>query len=160
MTDDALEKSADLLVEGLWARLRDILMAQARWDGFVHDPEGGRPADESPPPPEDAGRLAAEVILRALRVAVDPVNHAILCRLAREEVVALPTLTETTGLNRVVLVETVSDLAQVGLASYAAGTSEVSSSAGGRGLVGLLDEVSGRLAQTLEERWIDLAHEV
>lgn len=163
MSEAALEKSANLLVEGLWARLRDILMAQARWDHFVHDPEGGPQgragADGSSPARKDAGRLAAEMLRRALRVASDPVNGAILRRLAREEAVALPSLMETTGLPRIALIETVSDIAQVGLASYAAGTSEVRASAGGNGLVGLLDEVCGRLARTLEDRWTEVAHE-
>ncbi len=142
------DANLNLLAEGLWARLRDILMAQSRWDGFVHDPEGG--SAQPLPPPDESERLAAEMTLRALRVGVDPVNHAILRRLAQQDEVALVALMEQTGLSRVALIETINDLSQVGLASYEVETRKVRATAGATGLLGLLDEVRDRLARRIQ----------
>jgi len=150
MTGTETERSFVLLAEGLAARLRDILMTQRRWDGFVHDPEGGGP--QLLPPPDETDRLAEEMILRALRVATDPINSAILRRLAREDRVALTSLMEQTGLSRIALLETINDLSQVGLASYAVDTREVGATSAAIGFAGLLDAVREQLARIMGER--------
>ena len=143
-----MKDEMDQLAEGLWMRLRDILMAQSRWDCFVHDPEGEK--SQPLPPPEESERLAADMVLRALRVGIDPINHAILRRLTQENEVALTSLIEQTGLSRIALMETINDLSQVGLASYAVETRQVHATAGAIGLLGLLDEVRARLARMIE----------
>ena len=143
-----MKDEMDQLAEGLWMRLRDILRAQSRWDGFVHDPEGEK--SQPLPPPEESERLAADMVLRALRVGIDPINHAILRRLTRENEVALTSLIEQTGLSRIALMETINDLSQVGLASYAVETRQVRATVGAIGLLGLLDEVRARLARMIE----------
>lgn len=149
-----LERIFDLLAEGLWSRLRDILMAQSRWDGFVHDPDGSGPKAEPVPPSSEQGeRLAGEMLLRALRVGVEPVNQAILLRLTHAEAVGLPALMELTGLPRVAVIERVKDLSQVGLASYAVETGEARATALAEGLLGFEDEVRGRLVRVMEEQW-------
>lgn len=150
----APERVFDLLAEGLWGRLRDILMLHARWDRFVHHPEEEQPTPApAAPPREEAERVATEMALRALRVGADPVNHAILVRLAREEAVGLPALMDLTGLPRIPLSERVNDLSQVGLASYAVETREARATPAAEGLLGLLDEVRGRLTRIMGERW-------
>ena len=146
-------ENVDLLAEALGARLRDILLAQSRWDGFVHDPEGRRL--QPLPPPDEQGRVASEMVLRAVRVAADPINCTILRRLVRDRRVAVRSLMEQTGLSRIALMEAVNDLSQVGLASYDIEAREVGATNGAAGLIGLLDEVSGRLARILGERWGD-----
>lgn len=149
-----LERIFDLLAEGLWSRLRDILMAQSRWDGFVHDPAGSGPKIEPvPPSSEEAERVAGEMLLRALRVGVEPVSQAILLRLTHAEAVGLPALMELTGLPRVAVIERVKDLSQVGLASYAVETGEARATALAEGLLGFEDEVRGRLMRVMEEQW-------
>ncbi|HYM62941.1 MAG TPA: hypothetical protein VEZ11_18790 [Thermoanaerobaculia bacterium] len=150
-TETEIEKNLDLLAEGLWARLRDILLAQSRWDGFVRDPEGGQL--QAVPPPDDRERVASEMVLRALHVAVDPVNNAILHLLAGEERVAIASLMEQTGLSRIGVIERVNDLSQVGLASYEVEAREARATAGASGLLGLFDDVSERLTRILEKRW-------
>ena len=150
MTAGDIGKSLDVLADALWLRLRDILLAQSRWDDFVHDPEGG--PQEPSPEPDESGRLASEMILRSLRVAVDPVNHGILRRLVDDEDVALTSLMRQTGLSRIALVEAINDLSQVGLATYAVETRRVRATAGCAALLRILDEMRARLARMIEER--------
>jgi DNA-binding transcriptional ArsR family regulator len=146
-----IERSADLLAEGLWLRLRDILMVQSRWDAFVHDPEGRDGGAALPP--SSIGRTASDMVLRALRVGADPVNIAILRRLVREEEIAIADLMEQIDLSQIALVEALNDLSQVGLASYAMESRTARATDGAVGLLGLLEEVRGRLARIVEERW-------
>lgn len=145
--DDA---KLNLFAEGLWARLRDIVMAQRRWDGFVRDPEGG--GARALPAPDEAGQLAEEMILRALRVATDPINSGILRRLVREGDVALTSLIEQTGLSRIALVETINDLSQAGLARYAVETRTAGATSAAIGFIGLLDEAREQLSRIIDER--------
>ncbi len=152
------ERIFDLLAEGLWSRLRDILMAQSRWDRFVHNPEGsGAPTQVEPIPPsrEEAERVAAEMLLRALGAGAETVNQTILRRLASKEAVKVPILMELTGLPRIAVIERVHDLARVGLASYAAESGEARGTPLSQGLLGFVDEVSGRLARIAGERWAE-----
>jgi len=155
-----LERNADLLAGGLWARLRDILLAQSRWDRFVPDPEGGGSETDrgaEAPSPAERRRVAEEMVLRALRVGADPVNHAILVRLGREEATPLASLMDETGLPRVPLGERIFDLAQVGLAAWAPETREARATGAGLGLVGIVGEISSRLARHADERWAETA---
>jgi len=140
-----MSDAIDEFAQGLSARLHDILAAQSRWDAFVPDPE----REEAIPAPEASERLASEMVLRAVRAGVDPVNHAILRRLVRQDDVTMSALMEQTGLSRVGLAETVQDLAQVGLASYAPDSREVRATAGARGLLGLIDDVRDRVASMM-----------
>lgn len=143
-----MSDALDQFAEGIASRLRDILLAQSRWDGFVSDPE----REEAAIPPEANERLAAEMVLRAVRAGADPVNYAILRRLVDHDDGSLTALMEQTGLSRVGLTETVQDLAQVGLVSYAPENREVRATAGARGLLGLIDAVRGRVASTMRKR--------
>lgn len=155
-----LEGSADLVAGGLWARLRDILLAQSRWDRFVPDPEGGGGEPDhgaEVPPPAERRRVAEEMVLRALRVGADPVNHAILARLGREEATPLARLMDETGLPRVPLGERVFDLAQVGLAAWAPETRELRATGAGEGLVGIVGEIASRLTRLADENWAETA---
>lgn len=151
----------DLVAEGIWARLRDMIMARSRWDRFVRDPEGGSggeaPLAMAPPAPEEAERLAAELVLRALRVGVDPVSQRVLERLAREDVVPLETLAETTGLPPLALHEKVADLVQVGLAVHDLERRQVRATPLASGLLEIVGEIARRLAGLLAERWPETA---
>lgn len=151
MNETTTERSIDLFAEGLWQRLRDILIAQSRWDAFIHDPDKG--ANGETPPKESASSMALQMILRALRVAVDPVNMAILRRLAGEDEVGLMEIEKQTGLSRTAAIETLHDLSQVGLASYAVDSRTARVTAGAIGLLGLLEDVCTRLTAIVEERW-------
>lgn len=150
---DAAANCFDLMAEGLYRRLRDILLAQSRWDSFVHDPEEEGHQEASPAlSPEEATRVAAELVLRAFRAGLDPVNHLILARLVAEKAVHLSSLMELTGLPRIPLTERVNDLAQVGLASHSVDTREVHATSLAEGLLVMLAEIRDRLVRTMEER--------
>jgi hypothetical protein len=59
---------------------------------------------------------------------------------------------EQTGLSRIALLETINDLSQVGLASYAVDTREVGATSAAIGFAGLLDAVREQLARIMGER--------
>jgi len=147
----------DLVAEGIWARLRDIVMARSRWDRFVRDPAGASggeaPSAMAPPASAEAERLAAELVLRALRVGVDPVSHRMLERLTREDVVSLEALAETTGLPPLALHEKVADLVQVGLAAHDFERCLVRATPLASGLLEIVGEIARRLAVRMAERW-------
>ena len=147
----------DLVAEGIWARLRDIVMARSRWDRFVRDPEGGGAGEASgamaPPAPEEAERLATELVLRALRVGVDPVSRRMLERLLREDAVPLEALAETSGLPPIALHEKVADLVQVGLAVHDLERCLVRATPLASGLLEIVGEIARRLAVRMAERW-------
>jgi len=153
--------AVDLVAEGIWARLRDMVMARSRWDRFVRDPEGKSggeaPLASAPPAPDEAERLATELVLRALRVGVDPVSHRMLERLTREDVVPLEALAETTGLPPIALHEKVADLVQVGLAVHDLERREVHATPLASGLALIVGEIARRLAGLMAERWPETA---
>lgn len=60
---------------------------------------------------------AAEMVLRSLRTAADPVNYQLLTLLTAHNTLPLLQIMSATGLGRLVLSERLHDLAQVGLAS-------------------------------------------
>lgn len=154
-----------LVAEGLWNRLRDVVIALGRWERFVHDPDplpgtlGAAVGTASPPSREEAARIASETVLRAWRVGVDPVNHALLARLAAGATIQTPgsaTLAELGEIARVPqvpLLERINELVQAGLAVHLAGSQEVQATPAAEGMLGLMDEVTCRLAALVEERW-------
>ena len=147
----------DSLAEGIWSRLRDVLLAQVRWERFVSDPENARSEAMTEPAAsrEDTERATGELVLRALGVGVDPVNHAILAHLAGKDAVGIATLATLAGLPRIALSERLSDLVQAGLASYAAESRQARATSAGEALVALVDEVRQRLTRIVGERWAE-----
>ena len=143
----------DMMADGISGRLRDLLLARERWEGFVHEP-GEASAASPAASPGEAERVAAEQVLRTLRAAVEVVNQRILVRLLgdAERTVSLGALTELTGLPRIPLTERVHDLAQVGLVSYSPDSPRVQATALAAGLLGLLDELRDRLVRIMGER--------
>ena len=151
----------DLVAEGIWSRMRDIVMTRSRWDRFVRDPEGGSAGeavgDPRLPSPEERERLAAEFVLRAFRVGMDPVSQRMLECLTPEDAVTLDALAETTGLSPLALHEKVADLVQVGLAVLDFERREVRGTPLAFGLVEIVREVARRLAARMAERWDETA---
>ena len=76
----------EALADGLWRRLRDVLMAERQLERFAFAPEGGR---EAGPPArlaalvDDEAALAdltRDLTLRALAAAAEGVNYRVLSR--------------------------------------------------------------------------------
>lgn len=106
---------ADSVQHGVVARLRTLLLSLDRQDRLetAHDFVGWLPGQA------DAKQLAEhsrELLLRALRVAGDPINFRILELLDRIDPVDIPELMSKTRLSRVAVSERVNDLVQTGLA--------------------------------------------
>ncbi len=100
---------------GVAARVKNALLSLDRQDrlesarafvGWLESERAGGGLEEA----------AREMLLRALRLAGDPVNFAILERLGELEPVELADLVAATGLGRLAVSERVHDLAQTGLA--------------------------------------------
>ena len=109
------------VVDGLWLRLRDVILAERRLERFTFAPE----APETGAPGRLAalagdaqaqGRLARDVTLRALAAACDPVNCEILGGFDGQ-VVSVAEMTARVGLPELALRERVNALAQAGLAA-------------------------------------------
>jgi len=151
---------SDLIAEGVWSRLRDVVLSQRRWERFVDDPDGGGSGPEArtvePPRGAEARRIAEELTLRALRAGVDPTNHEILRRLGEADSATVAELAELTQLPRLALDERVGDLMQVGLVSRAADSQQVHATPLTEGMLGLVDDVASRLAALIDERWDSL----
>lgn len=150
------EAQAELLAEGLSGRLRDLLIALKRWETFVQEATpGGGQVGIAVPAIEEAGQVATGMILRALQVGAEVVNHRILSSLHEDQPLGVPELMELTGLPRILLIERVNDLARVGLTAYAPDSGEVRLARGGAGLLGLLGEIGDRMTRIMAERWAD-----
>ncbi len=139
---------AESLAAGLAERLRTLLLTLDRQDrletaaAFVGWLAGER----------EAGRLpddARELLLRALKVAGDPVNYRLLAALDPIEPVELPALMEGAGLGRVAASERVHDMAQVGLAVRELVNDEVRGTALGAGLVALVEGAAAGAGERL-----------
>jgi hypothetical protein len=134
-----------VVAKALGARLTDIEVAVDRYGSFAHGPGA-----TVPPPALADGQIAAaarDLVLRALGMLADPIDHRILCRLAEGDtpLVELATLLD---LPRVAVWERVNDLLQVGLVGHGLEDDRAGLSAAGAGLVGLVDElVAGIVAE-------------
>ncbi len=94
---------------------------------------------------------ATDMTLRALRVAADPTNFALLNFLATHAATPMAELEKATGLGRLALAERVNDLVQVGLAGRNIDTDHVQCTAGGAALVELIDSIGATTAKRLAE---------
>ena len=140
----------DDLSSALALRLRDIARMLDRLDRL----ESG--TGEWLTSQDDAAlkEAAREMTLRALRIAADPINFAILAHLAAHSSSPLADLETATGLGRLALSERVSDLVQVGLAGHNIDTDQVQATRAGAALVewvdGLGEATANRLAEALQ----------
>lgn len=105
----------DSVQHGVAARLRTLLLSLDRQDRLETAQEFvGWLAGQM-----DANQLeehSREILLRALRVAGDPINFQILALLDRIDPIDIPELMRSTRLSRVAVSERVNDLVQTGLA--------------------------------------------
>jgi hypothetical protein len=112
----------EALAEGLWLRLREVILAERGLERFAFAPEAPVPgavqALTALAADPDARRgLARDMVLRALAAAADPASFGILAMLAPGEPVPLAELGRRLGLPALAVAERLSALAQVGLAA-------------------------------------------
>ncbi|MGH2830037.1 MAG: hypothetical protein ACRDJM_06095 [Actinomycetota bacterium] len=139
-------KPSDELAQGLWRRVRDVILVAERVDGFVFGP-GEAPREAVAPGEEES--FARDVVLRALQTASDPVNWQILDAAGAEEPARLADLAAALGLPKLVVAERANDLVQAGLATRALDIEAVHATAAGSALSALVRDASVTLAQTI-----------
>lgn len=135
------------LSTALALRLRDLVRMLDRLDRL----ESGSGAWLTSQRPEDLAAASQEMTLRALRLAADPTNFALLGRLAAGVALTTAELEAATGLGRLTLGERLNDLVQVGLAARSVDTDQVQATQAGAALAGLISSISQATAQRLAE---------
>jgi hypothetical protein len=139
------------LADGLWRRLRDVLLAERQLERFAFAPDAERDTGlprrltallEGAEALED---LARDVALRALAAAADGVNYRVLRRLAHPGV-TLDDLAGAVGLTALAVSERVNALAQVGLAARELDRDAIVDTPAGRAVVGLVEAVGAEVA--------------
>lgn len=128
---------------GVAGRLRSLVAALDRLDRL----ESGSGAWLAGFAAEELPGAAAELVLRALRIAADPANYTMLKALAAENSCALNSLIEITGLKRLVLSERLNDLVQVGLAARLIDTDHAQITAAGASIINLIEALIAEVAQ-------------
>jgi hypothetical protein len=140
-----MARGLDDLSLALAIRLRDVARMLDRLDrlesgtGEWMRAQGGAELREA----------AAEMALRALRLAADPINFGLLACLAGGGALPMAELEKSSGLARLALSERISDLVQVGLALHNIELGQVQSTAAGFALVGLINSISDTTARHL-----------
>ncbi len=155
--NDLSEISA-AIAEDLWQRLRLLAMVIDRTDSFVGmTPAGGaieNLADEQTPSRwlhalannhDEVRAIATDLVVRALRAALEPANFAILLKLREQPAVSLPDLMQATQLNRLSLSERVNDLIQVGLAVKDVQTGQVQGTKAAEAIVNFVQHTQENL---------------
>ena len=135
------------LSTALALRLRDLARLLDRLDR-LESGTGGWLASQRP---EELSSAATDMTLRALRVAAEPTNFALLNRLAGAGALATVELEQAAGLGRLALGERLNDLVQVGLAQRNIDPDQVQATQAGAALVGLINTISQTTAQRLAE---------
>jgi predicted transcriptional regulator len=132
---DGVTTPSDAIGRGLRRRLAELAAADERLRSFVF--ETGTPA---PSPADDPVEALRDLALRALARAADPVNHALLRRLAGGDA-TVGELADLVGRPRVAVLERVNDLLQVGLVGRSLQTDAVGVTEAGQALVDLVEAV-------------------
>ena len=140
----------DDLSSALALRLRDLARMADRLDRL----ESGTGEWLKLQRAEDWSAAATEMTLRALRVAAEPTNFAILSFLSTRTTAPPVELEQAVGLGRLAVTQRVNDLIQVGLAARNIDTDQVQGTAAGAALVewinGIIDQVAKTLVETLQ----------
>jgi hypothetical protein len=153
-----LSEFSTAIAEDIYQRFRLLAMVIDRTDSFVGmTPAGGaieNLADEQASSRwlhalannhDEVRTIAGDLVLRALRAALEPTNFAILLKLREQLAVALPDLMQATQLNRLSLSERVNDLIQAGLAVKDVQTGQVQGTKAAEAIVDFLQNTQDRL---------------
>ncbi len=138
---------SDDFSSALALRLRDLARMADRLDRLESGTGEWLKAQRA----EDWIAAATEMTLRALRVAADPLNFAILTFLSKRATTPIADLEQAVGLGRLALTERVNDLIQVGLAGRNIDTDQVQGTAAGAALVGWINTIGEATANRLAE---------
>jgi hypothetical protein len=130
------------LGKALGARLAEVEAALERYGAFAFSP-----GQEAPPGSGDRIEAARDLVLRALRAATDPVNAALLRRLATGDA-TLAVLGEAVALPRLAVWERVNELLAVGLVGRSLEADAAGLTAAGVAMVALCEEAARAAAES------------
>jgi hypothetical protein len=130
------------LGKALGARLAEVEAALERYGAFAFSP-----GQEAPPGSGDRIEAARDLVLRALRAATDPVNAALLRRLATGDA-TLAVLGEAVALPRLAVWERVNELLAVGLVGRSLEADAAGLTAAGVAMVALCEDAARAAAES------------
>ncbi len=139
------EPSAEL-VEGLWARLRNVLIALDRLDRLDSATEFVGWVESLQ---HDDAQVDATVriwVLRAVHLASDPANYRLLRFLHGSDGMTIAQLMQATGTTRVELTERVKDLAQAGFVAQVLDMDSVQATPAAKGFVAWVESLGEQMA--------------
>lgn len=145
--------------EGLWQRLKEMLMVRKRLEDFVFTPEADPKGEESrwlnrlAQDDSQVELLATELTLRAFRVAMEVVNYKILVHLKKERTASISTLAELTELPGILIGERINDMAQIGLALRSIENDQVQATLLTDSLLGIIEATAEELSKNVRERF-------
>ncbi len=132
-----------VLGKALGARLADVEAALDRYGAFAFSP-----GQAAPPAAGDGIQAARDLVLRALRAAADPVNAALLRRLADGDA-SLVSLGEVVALPRQAVWERVNELLAVSLVGRSLEADSAGLTPAGVAMVTLCEEAARAAAESL-----------
>jgi DNA-binding HxlR family transcriptional regulator len=167
--NDASESTAAIARE-LWQRFRLLAMVIDRTDSFVAMTPVGEPLERRAEAQvssrwlkalannhDEMKAIADDLVLRALRMALEPTNFAILLKLREQPAVSFPDLMQATQLNRLSLSERVNDLIQAGLAVKDVQTGQVQGTKAAAALVEFIQQAQEDLFGLILKKLPELA---
>ncbi len=134
------------LVAGLWARLRNVLIALDRLDRLETGGEFLGWVEAFQCDEAQTRTAARQWVLRAIRLASDPLDYRILSLLHESAGMTVTQLMEATALGRVDLTERIKELAAVGLVAQALDADTVQGTRAGEGMVAWVESLGEQLA--------------
>lgn len=138
------------LADGLWRRLRDVILVAERIDTFAF--QDAVAPERIAFDPAEAEALAADFTIRALASAADPLNWRILAACAaNDQGATLGALAEDLGVPRLVVSERVVELLQAGLVVRALDEDRAQATAAGAALVTLVAGVTSELSARIQK---------
>ncbi len=142
-----MAEPANALVEGLWARLRNTLIALDRMDRLESANEFVDWVEAFQRDDAQIDATTREWLLRALRLAADPLNYRILRALQDSDELIVAELMRITGASRVDLTERIKDLAQSGFVAQALDSDAVQGTRAAVGLVAWVEALREQMAE-------------
>lgn len=136
------------MADGLWKRLRDVILVAERVDTFVFGPGQGGELPKVEMDAASAATIASDFVMRSLRAVSDSVNFSILEAASAEDGIEAAELASSLHLPILVVSERVGELMQTGLAAKALDTGRVYATGAGIQAVLLVRQVAERLAET------------
>lgn len=146
MSDPQADVAA--LVEGLWRRVRDVLLVAERVGSFTFSEQQEEP-ERAALTDAEIDAAAKDFVLRALAVTSDALNHVILTRSCTPDGVVIDELAKELATGSLVVSERVNDMLQLGLIARELDSGRARATPAGEAIVSVVAGVAGPLAERI-----------